>query len=190
MDLQSIVSELKSERDRIARAIAALENESMGGRGKSAGRSSASTTKPRRGHGLTPAGRRRLSESMKRRWAARRGAGIVSAKTTASAAPKKKRGGLTAAGRKRLSEMMKKRWAEKKKRTRRLPFSRGLKHVLPGRAFAGGCLLARQTNTRCKLGSGRHEYSDRDADLRSDHSRVTLGRDLRRYLVYVQPPPR
>lgn len=115
MDLQSIVSELKSERDRIAHAIAALENESMDGRGGSVGRSSAGTTKPRRGHGLTPAGRRRLSESMKRRWAARRGASSLSAKATARA-PKKKRGGLTAAGRKRLSEMMKKRWAEKKKK--------------------------------------------------------------------------
>ena len=116
MDLQSIVSELKSERDRIAHAIAALERESMDGRGGSVGRSPASITKPRRGYGLTPAGRRRLSESMKRRWAAQRGASIVSAKTTTSAAPRKKRGGLTAAGRKRLSEMMKKRWAEKKKK--------------------------------------------------------------------------
>ena len=114
MDLSSIVSELKRERDRIARAIAALENESSDGRGKATSRSAAGTATMR--HGLTPAGRRRLSESMKRRWAARRRAGIASAGTTASAAPKRKRGGLTAAGRRRLSEMMKKRWAEKKKK--------------------------------------------------------------------------
>jgi hypothetical protein len=116
LDLHSIVSELKSERDRIARAIAALENESIAG-GVPAGRVSAAAKSPGRGGGLTPAGRRRLSESMKRRWAARRRAGIGSTKTTASAAPKKKGGGLTAAGRKRLSEMMKKRWAEKKRQS-------------------------------------------------------------------------
>jgi hypothetical protein len=115
LDLQSIVSELKSERDRIARAIAALENESLAG-GVSAGRVSAAAKMPGRGGGLTPAGRRRLSESMKRRWAARR-AGIGSTKATASGAPKKKSGGLTAAGRKKLSEMMKKRWAEKKRKS-------------------------------------------------------------------------
>jgi len=117
LDLQSIVSQLKSERDRIARAIAALESESTGGRGQSAGRSTARAATPRRGHGLTPAGRRRLSEAMKRRWAARRRAGAVSVRTTAAAAPKKKRGGLTAAGRRKLSEMMKKRWAEKKSKS-------------------------------------------------------------------------
>jgi hypothetical protein len=117
LDLQSIVSELKSERDRIARAIAALEQESIGGSGKSADRLSGGTTAPGRGRGLTPAGRRRLSESMKRRWAARRRTGVVSAKTTASVAPQKKSGGLTPAGRRRLSEMMKKRWAEKKKQS-------------------------------------------------------------------------
>ena len=115
MDLQSIVSELKNERDRIIRAIVALERDLMGGRGKSADRSSAGASAPARNGGITPAGRKRLSEAMKQRWAARRGSRIGSVSATASAAPKKKRGGLTPAGRKKLSQMMKKRWAARRK---------------------------------------------------------------------------
>jgi len=63
---------------------------------------------------MTAAGRRRISEAMKRRWAAVRRSGTVS--VSASAAPKKKRGGLTPAGRRKLSEVMKKRWAERRRR--------------------------------------------------------------------------
>jgi hypothetical protein len=116
LDLQSIVSELKSERDRIVRAIAALEIDSMGGRGNSAGSTSAGAATPARGRGLTPAGRKRLSEAMKRRWATRRRSSIRVTKMTTSAAPQKKRGGLTPAGRKKLSQLMKKRWAERRKK--------------------------------------------------------------------------
>jgi hypothetical protein len=109
MNLQQIVAELRSERDRIDRAIASLQVGSSSGRRR--GRPPKSTV---RGGGITAAGRKRLSESMKRRWAERR---TKSAKVVASAAkPAKKRGGMTAAGRKRLSEMMKKRWAERRKK--------------------------------------------------------------------------
>jgi len=69
----------------------------------------AGAPKRRRG-GITAAGRRRLSQAMKRRWAERR-----IGKTTGKASAPKRGGGLTAAGRKKLSEAMKKRWAEKKK---------------------------------------------------------------------------
>jgi hypothetical protein len=58
---------------------------------------------------LTPAGRRRLSELMKARWAARRKAGGKQ-KTS-----KRKKGALTPAGRRRLSELMKARWAARRK---------------------------------------------------------------------------
>ncbi len=63
---------------------------------------------------LTAAGRRKLSELMKARWAARR-------KTTGGAkkAPSAKRGGLTPAGRRRLSQLMKARWAARRKATRK-----------------------------------------------------------------------
>src|SRR6266487_382734 len=58
---------------------------------------------------LTPAGRRKLSELMKARWAARRkGAGT-------KAAPSAKKGGLTPAGRRRLSQLMKARWAARRR---------------------------------------------------------------------------
>jgi hypothetical protein len=58
---------------------------------------------------LTPAGRRRLSQLMKARWAARRKA--AGTKT----APTGKKGGITSAGRKRLSQLMKARWAARRK---------------------------------------------------------------------------
>jgi len=58
---------------------------------------------------LTAAGRKKLSELMKARWAARR----KSAGT--KTAPSKSKGGLTAAGRKRLSQLMKARWAARRK---------------------------------------------------------------------------
>jgi hypothetical protein len=68
-------------------------------------------TKPapaRKKGALTAAGRKRLSELMMARWAARRKAG--GRKKAASA----KKGGLTPAGRRRLSELMKARWARKR----------------------------------------------------------------------------
>ncbi len=63
---------------------------------------------------LTAAGRRKLSELMKARWAARRKAG-----GTKKAAPSAKKGGLTAAGRRRLSQLMKARWAARRKTARK-----------------------------------------------------------------------
>ena len=62
---------------------------------------------------LTAAGRRKLSELMKARWAARRKSGGT------KAAPSAKKGGLTAAGRKRLSQLMKARWAARRKTARK-----------------------------------------------------------------------
>ncbi len=65
MDLVRILAELKSERDRIDRAISALA---------AVGATAAGATpskrigRPKRS-GITPAGRKRLSEAMKKRWA-------------------------------------------------------------------------------------------------------------------------
>ena len=60
--------------------------------------------------GLTPAGRRRLSEKMKARWAARR-------KQIAKPAPQKTSGRRTMspAARKKIAEAQRKRWAARKK---------------------------------------------------------------------------
>jgi hypothetical protein len=68
VDLQRILSELKAERDRIARAIAALTGTGSAASGSSIGRPKGS----RRRGGITPEGRRRLSLAMKKRWAERR----------------------------------------------------------------------------------------------------------------------
>ncbi len=107
LDLNRIITELKTESDKIGRAIAALLEDANVAVGGTVQRARA--PKRRRG-GITAAGRRRLSQAMKRRWAERR-----MGKTTAKSSAPKRRGGLTAAGRKKLSEAMKKRWAEKKK---------------------------------------------------------------------------
>ena len=69
MDLEKIVSDLTAEKDRIARAIEALESPSMRGPKKGVKRPQA--TGKRRG-GITPEGRRRLSVAMKKRWAERK----------------------------------------------------------------------------------------------------------------------
>jgi hypothetical protein len=74
MDLSHIVSELKNERNRIDRAIAALNG--LNGTGiqrttKTSSVKPAAITAKHRGH-LTVEGRKRLSEMMKKRWAERR----------------------------------------------------------------------------------------------------------------------
>jgi hypothetical protein len=73
LDTQEIVKELKVERDRLDRAIAALD-------GATAARSTVTTqgpssnvaSAPRKRHHLTAAGRKRLSAMMKKRWAEKR----------------------------------------------------------------------------------------------------------------------
>jgi hypothetical protein len=63
--------ELEQERDRLSQAIDALStSKSSSVTPKTAARNSEGSTR-RRG-GITPAGRKRLSEMMKKRWAARR----------------------------------------------------------------------------------------------------------------------
>jgi hypothetical protein len=72
LDTGRIVAELKRERDRLSRAIAALDGQEP----KSATRTSAApnqaTRTKKKGDRLTPAGRKRLSEMMKKRWAEKR----------------------------------------------------------------------------------------------------------------------
>ena len=76
MDIEKIVSELQRERERIGRAIAALVGSASSNltTRKSSGASNAAA--PGKGTrwrgGITPAGRRRLSEAMKKRWAERK----------------------------------------------------------------------------------------------------------------------
>ena len=77
MDLERIVINLKQEKDRLSRTIAELEGTNPS---RTVRKMSAATPNPitmaatgdKRGKGLTPEGRRRLSLAMKKRWAERR----------------------------------------------------------------------------------------------------------------------
>lgn len=66
MDTQSLIAELEAERDRLDKAIAALQGSRragtsrLGGNGRKGGRR------------LSPEVRRRISEGMRKRWAARK----------------------------------------------------------------------------------------------------------------------
>jgi hypothetical protein len=75
VDLASIVTELKQKRDRLNRAIAALEESDSSGlvpKRRVAAPVNATHNGKGPGRNLTPAGRKRLSEAMKKRWADRR----------------------------------------------------------------------------------------------------------------------
>lgn len=66
MTIDSILADLKAERDRLDQAISALEGRGgpRGGRGRAGG--------VRRRRHMSPEARRRISEMMKKRWAERK----------------------------------------------------------------------------------------------------------------------
>ena len=70
MNINGILAELRAERDRIDRAIAAIEG--LNSTGRRRGRPPGSTTAPkklgRRRH-MSAAGRKRISQATKKRWA-------------------------------------------------------------------------------------------------------------------------
>jgi len=65
MDTKQILTQLHAERNRIDRAIAAIEGIHSGG----VSRSASSAPRKRRRSRMSAAGRKRLSELMKKRWA-------------------------------------------------------------------------------------------------------------------------
>ena len=67
MDIHRILAELKTERDRIDQAIAAIGN--IGTTTARRGRPPGTSNTKRQKHKLSPEGRRRISEMMKKRWA-------------------------------------------------------------------------------------------------------------------------
>ena len=74
LDLERILADLKQERDRLSRAIAALEGANsrpVARKTNIATPRSAALQGKERG-GITPEGRRRLSLAMKKRWAERK----------------------------------------------------------------------------------------------------------------------
>ena len=109
MNVENLLSQLRSELNRIEQAIAALEALAGGGRPQR-GR----PPKAKGARHMSAAARKRISEAMKQRWARWRG---KSAPKQTKAKPKKAavRRPMSAAARKKLSTMMKARWEERKK---------------------------------------------------------------------------
>jgi hypothetical protein len=120
MDVDRIVAELKMERGRLDQAIAALEGGI--GRGTPIGKSlaaGATKSSSKKSKGITAAGRRRLSEAMKARWASRKSKPASGLRNTSAAGKRGPKRGMSAAAKKLISEAMKKRWADKRKASSR-----------------------------------------------------------------------
>jgi len=71
LDTGKIVAELRRERDRLSRAIAVLEGQSPKTTAKNSSAPNRAASSQKR-KGLTPEGRKRLSDMMKKRWAEKR----------------------------------------------------------------------------------------------------------------------
>jgi hypothetical protein len=71
LDLERIIAELEQERDRLSQAIAVLKERNSPAMARQIAPGDGKGSVARRG-GPTPAGRKRLSELMKKRWAERR----------------------------------------------------------------------------------------------------------------------
>jgi len=73
MDIQSILADLKRERQRLDTAITALEGAGPRRRGRPAGSGSSGAGRPGRPRRhMSAAARKRISEMMKQRWAERK----------------------------------------------------------------------------------------------------------------------
>ena len=72
MDLEKIVAELEQERDRLNQAIDLLKERNFPANARKTAARDGGGSVARQGRGLTAAGRKRLSELMKKRWAERR----------------------------------------------------------------------------------------------------------------------
>ncbi len=108
METAKFLKELREELNRITKAIAALESLD----GTATATIPAAKAAPKRGghrKGISAAGRKRISEAAKARWAARRKAASKPATKTGAHKP------MSAATKKRLSELAKKRWAQRKR---------------------------------------------------------------------------
>jgi hypothetical protein len=116
--LSEVIKKLEQQRIGIERALAALrdiEGPGFETAAPAAVRSVGRPRKAKRKGGMTPEGRRRLSEALKARWAAKKAAAAAPAKKA------RRKGGMTPEGRKRLSEALKKRWAVKRAATTAAP---------------------------------------------------------------------
>ncbi|MGH9430470.1 MAG: hypothetical protein ACRD3T_02900 [Terriglobia bacterium] len=72
LNIERIVSELKNDRDRINQVIALLEGTGSPSRRTRRGPARRAAAPQKTGSRLTPEGRKKLSDMMKKRWAERR----------------------------------------------------------------------------------------------------------------------
>jgi len=120
--LELALKGLEAERQRIDDEMSEIHRQ-LGGRLSTAATTSAQPQRSAQGGqrqtrgNLTAAGRQKLSELMRRRWAAKRRAGGGSTGQSSSAQAKKPQSGgnLTPAGRKKLADLMRRRWAAKRR---------------------------------------------------------------------------
>jgi|GEM_PF-2807215 len=111
--LKDIIGKLEQQRTAIERALTALREIDGGGsetEDVAPAVASGGATRAKRKGGMTADGRRRLSESLKKRWAVKRAASGAAP----AGRPAKRKGGMTPEGRQRLSEALRKRWAAKR----------------------------------------------------------------------------
>jgi hypothetical protein len=119
MDIKPILTDLRTELNRLNQAIATLE--SLDGTATATTPAAIAAPKQSKRRGLTPAGRKRLSEAATARWAARRKQAVAkptSKKTTG-------RRTVSAASRKKMAEAQRKRWAVLKKAAVKKPTNKG-----------------------------------------------------------------
>ena len=102
MNLQQIVTELKSDRDRIDRAINAIEGLNSTGH-RRVGRPPSAARKARRRGRMSAAGRARIAAAQRARWA--------KAKQAQASKPVRR---ISEAARRKLSRLLKQRWAQGK----------------------------------------------------------------------------
>jgi hypothetical protein len=109
MNIHTILDYLKEEVSRLDAAITALEGSSPR-RGRPPKSASSKRT-------MSPAARKRISATMKLRWAQRKGKSAPKKAAKKSAATAKKPGHkpMSPAMKKKMSALLKARWAEKKK---------------------------------------------------------------------------
>ena len=113
--IQEVIEKLEQQRTAIERALTALRGvEGTEEESSEKATVSAPLAKATKKGGMTAAGRKRLSEALRRRWAAKKAGTAPAPNAKASAPVTKKKGGMTPEGRKRLSEALRKRWAAKR----------------------------------------------------------------------------
>lgn len=111
MNIEQMVAELRRERDRITQAIEAME--ALTGSGApSVSLSRPGAVAPRGGARISAAGRKRIAEAARRRWAKIKAAKVAKPAKPAKSAPARR---MSPAARRRLSELAKARWAKRKK---------------------------------------------------------------------------